>query len=66
MFNTTCKDCGTDGTLMVVGGKFSAYRMYLSEDGFSFSDAYGVDTEDEKVRCESCGKIRSLSEYTED
>lgn len=62
MYETKCPSCGDANQLEVIGGSFSAQGMYLSEDGFSFTDADQVDTEEETVRCSSCGKMFSLAD----
>jgi hypothetical protein len=54
-FKTQCPKCGVDGELFVSAGKFYTTKMKLCHDGFSFSDAKNVDTEDEWVECHACG-----------
>jgi hypothetical protein len=63
-YSTTCLNCGAKDRLEVICGGFMVNGMPLCPDGFSFSDAKGVDTEDEAVRCQACGNIRPLSDYT--
>ena len=56
-----CPDCGAEGHLEVYVGKFSCHGMYLTGDGFSFADAKGIATEDERVRCTQCNSEWDLA-----
>jgi hypothetical protein len=59
---TTCPDCGEEGHLNVYRGTFIALEMRLdAEDGFIFSDAKEVSTEDERVRCTQCNSEWGLA-----
>jgi hypothetical protein len=63
VFNTKCRNCGAE-TLYVMSGYFNTIEgMPLYEDGFSFTDAGGIHTEEETVCCYSCGDERPLDEY---
>ena len=62
MYNTTCPGCGIPDQLEVYSGRFTCQGMYLVSDGFSFSDAKTVDTEDERVRCTACDAIWGLNQ----
>jgi uncharacterized Zn finger protein len=66
MYQAICPACGEEDTLEVIGGKFTASKMFLHEDGFSFVDARQIDTEDEIVSCRNCGKDFSLASLTLD
>ena len=65
-WNTTCPDCGAVDQLEVYTGKFSCRGMYLTGDGFDFSDAKDVDTEDERVHCTACNSEWDLAFLTID
>lgn len=65
-YKTTCGSCGSAGLLHVVSGKFRAAQMKLSEDGFSFTAAKQIDTEEETVYCEGCHVEFPLADLTID
>jgi len=60
-----CPGCRAEGDLYVVAGSFSG-RIPLMRDGFSFTDAERIDTEDEVVECGVCGRRFPLGELDED
>ena len=61
-WNTTCIDCGTVDQMNVCSGVFIAEGMPLdAAEGFSFSDAKQVSTEDEWVKCAACGSTWDLA-----
>lgn len=57
-FATSCPYCGGDDGLKVVGGTFRT-AIPISADGFAFLDANALETEDEEVRCDVCGRTFS-------
>lgn len=59
-YRTNCRSCG--GQLYVVRGEFTASPMPLYRDGFSFSDAKHLATEDEVVHCSTCDSTLSLAD----
>lgn len=59
-YRSTCRSCG--GQLYVVSGKFETSPMPLRHDGFSFSEAKQVVTENEVVHCSTCDSTLSLAE----
>ncbi len=59
---TSCPYCNARHTMYVVGGTFSAMGMALNYDGFAFSDASGVDTDDLEVECEACHRVFPYAE----
>ena len=61
-WQTTCPDCGVADQMNVYSGTFIAMGMPLdAAEGFSFSDAKQVDTEDERVRCTACNSEWDLA-----
>lgn len=62
MYCTNCPKCGAENSLHVVSGCFRADGMLLTQDGFSPMDAKQFDTEDENVRCDSCGAVFNLGD----
>lgn len=64
-FKTVCPKCGKKDQLFVSSGVFYAQGLFLAEDGFAFSDAKQVDTEDEWVECGACGAGFSSQEVTD-
>ena len=62
MYETKCPACNQEDSLHVIGGVYHALGMPLQSDGFSFSDADQVDTEDDTVECYACKKMFSLDE----
>ena len=59
-YKLDCPICGAepeDARLEVISGTFQTRKMFVVPDGFSFSDAKGVCTSDEQVRCDNCGKL---------
>lgn len=63
-FSTACPTCGADGYLYVVFAKVTLDGVPLTSDGFSFTDAKQVHTEDELIECSSCGRVFDLAEVT--
>lgn len=61
MFKTKCPACDEE-RLEISSGIFYAAGMTLAEDGFSFTDAKQVDTEEEIVVCQACGEKFSLGQ----
>jgi hypothetical protein len=62
-YRTTCPKAGCDGDLAVVSFDCECC-IPLSPDGFSPMDAQFMNTQDERVRCQSCGWTGDL-EYIE-
>lgn len=61
MYRTTCK-CG--GDLYLIRCKVQT-RIPIAADGFSFTDASFVNTEDEVVECNRCKTLSWLEEVKE-
>ena len=66
MFKTQCPKCRVEGRLEVRSGIFISHGMTLAADGFSFADAKQVDTQDERVECQSCNAVYVLEDLTSD
>ena len=66
MYQTKCPSCDVEDKMSVVGGVFHAVSMPLHDDGFDFSEAKNVHTEDETICCEGCGRFFSLSDLWHD
>jgi hypothetical protein len=62
MYKTTCPGCNDSDCLYVIAGSFQAVSMPLKSDGFAFSEAKQIDTEEETVRCKSCTRMAPLSD----
>jgi len=62
MFITKCPRCNADDRLTVISGVFITTGMCLTEDGFAFSEAKSVNTEDENVQCSACQYMFDLSD----
>ena len=61
-WQTTCPDCGVADQMNVYSGVFIAMGMPLdAAEGFSFSDAKQVSTEDERVQCQNCKSTWDLA-----
>lgn len=65
MFSTTCIRCGEEDTLEVVSCNATFVGLPLTEDGFAFSDAKQVSTEDEMLRCTACNQFFLLADLPE-
>jgi len=65
VWRVKCPKCGAEDDLYVVRGVFMG-SIPLSEDGFAFTDASRVDTEDEVVRCGVCGAEFPLGDLDAD
>jgi len=65
MYQTKCPACETEDCLYVISGVFQA-DMHLCSDGFCFTDAKQVDTEDETVKCASCERLFMLDDLYQD
>ena len=61
-FSTSCPFCGAEDALFVVGGTFHAMGMRIEVNGFAFDEAQNVQTEDEHIICEACGRTFSADE----
>jgi hypothetical protein len=59
-YRSNCRSCG--GQLYVVSGDFQASPMPLHRDGFSFSEAKHVATENEVIHCSTCDSTLSLGD----
>lgn len=59
---TSCPYCNARDTMYVIGGTFSTMGMALNFDGFSFSEASGVDADDLEVQCEACQRVFPYTE----
>lgn len=55
-----------DAHFEIVSGTFRATRMPLTLDGFAFTDAKNVDTEDEIARCCTCNQTAPLGAFSVD
>lgn len=62
-FSPTCPYCGASD-LAVSAGTFVATGMVLTAEGFSPLDANILDTEDERVACNTCGRTFPLDRVT--
>lgn len=60
VYRSNCRSCG--GQLYVVSGEFVASPMPLHRDGFSFSEAKNVATENVVVHCSTCDSTLSLAD----
>jgi hypothetical protein len=59
-YRSNCRACG--GQLYVVSGEFAASPMPLHRDGFSFSEAKNVATENEVIHCSTCDSTLTLAD----
>ena len=64
MFITKCPRCNDEDQLEVTSGIFMANGLRLCSDGFAFSEARGIDTEDEVVTCRECESQFDLTDLT--
>lgn len=59
-YRSTCRSCG--GQLYVVSGEFESSPMPLHHDGFSFTEAKQVSTENEVIHCSLCDTTLTLAD----
>jgi hypothetical protein len=62
-YSTRCIECTANDTLQVISGNFYCVKMQLAPDGFDFTEAKQLSTDNVILECSTCTTQFELKEY---